>query len=153
MSRSRAWNPWRALRARTHLRLVHAPLPPSVRGVLVDGDPRTIVLADRLSRVERNATLAHELVHDERGLLFPPGAPPALCAKEERWVSQETARRLVPLEELDELVARLEELGEPVGAAVVIEEFDVPVDVAHLALRLLRDERARRRRPGHTPWG
>lgn len=140
------WNPWRALRAREHIELRWGRLRGS-REVIVDvGSGRREVWLDaRLGRVDRNHLLAHALVHDER-FLFPPGAPPALCAKEEALVTRETARRLVPLDELDRLVRRLEAMDEPVGAVVVMEEFDVPVDVAHLALRLLADDRSRRRK-------
>lgn len=91
-------------------------------------------LDHRLGRRERNATLAHELVHDERGLLYVPGTPPGLVEKEEHWVRTITARRLVPPGELARYVARLD--GDGVTAMMVAEEFDVPVEIAHTALRL-----------------
>ena len=135
MGRS-GWNPWRELRARSHLRLAWAPLD-GCRGMLVDGNPRTVYLDPRLGRVERNAVLAHELVHDERDVLYDDTTPKALIEKEEGYVNRETARRLVPEYELRALVKRHAELGEPVSAVDVMMEFDVPVDVANLALFLL----------------
>lgn len=138
-----AWNPWRDLRAREHIRLRWGRLR-GAREVIVDvGDGRREVWLDaRLGRVDRNHLLAHALVHDERGL-FPPNTPQGLCAKEEAIVTKETARRLVPIDELDQLVTRMESMDEPVGASIVMEEFDVPLGVAHLALRLLTEQRRR----------
>lgn len=139
MNRSKGWNPWHALRDRPHLRLVHAPLRPPARGGLVPlGDGTAIVvLHDELGRIDRNAVLAHELVHDERGIFAPPDAPQALCAKEEAIVTQETARRLVPLDELAAYIRVCVDAGEPVHAGLVAAEFDVPLDVAYVAMQLL----------------
>lgn len=142
---SRGWNPWRALRERTHLRLVFAELPDDCgRGALLeetDGS-RTVMLDYRLERRDRNAVLAHELVHDERDILYSPDTPIALVLKEEGYVNREVSRRLVPGRDLDELVGQLEELGEPVHAVVVAEEFDVPLDIAQRALWLLEQKRS-----------
>lgn len=138
----RGWNPWRALRDRPHLELVRAPLPATLRGgILENAGDVVIVLADHLDRVERNATLAHELVHDERRPLPPAGAPPAVRAKIEGWVDREACRRLVPLEQLAELVDRLVAADVPVGAVEVMEAFEVPIHVAHHAMALLEMER------------
>jgi hypothetical protein len=142
---SRGWNPWRALRERRHLRLVFAELPRSCgRGALLDepDGSRTVLLDYRLGRVDRNAVLAHELVHDERNILYPASAPTALVAKEEAIVRRITAERLVPLAELATLTARLVDIGEPVHAVTVAEEFDVPFDVAQRALWLLEQRRS-----------
>ena len=133
------WNPWRALREQPALRLVFATLPRHVgRGALLDVDGwRTIVLDDRLCRRERRAVLGHELIHAERDILYGPGVPRALIDKEEVAVNRINAERLVPPHELGALVARAEGLGEGVSAADVEEAFDVPTDVAALALWLL----------------
>lgn len=138
------WNPWRALRDRRHLRLVYAELPRSCGGgaLLEEADgQRRVVLDFRLDQTGRRAALAHELVHDER-VIWPPGTPSALVAKEEAYVNREVARRLVPLTLLERYVARVEDLGEPVHAAAVMEEFDVPLDVAQRALWLLSQRSA-----------
>jgi hypothetical protein len=143
------WNPWRALRERPALRLVFAPLPAHIgRGALVDVDGwRTIVLDDRLDRRERNAALGHELVHAERDILYGPDTPPGLIEREETAVRRITARRLVPSDELGALVERVVEMGEGVTSADVEAEFDVPADVAALALWLL-SQRGAERAPG-----
>lgn len=97
---------------------------------------RTIVLDPRLDRVTRNAVLAHELVHDEFDLLWPPGTPCGLVEKGERFVRAVTAERLVPDEELLPFVRQRESV-QMVRALDVAEEFEVPIDVADLALRRL----------------
>lgn len=127
------WNPWRELRRRPHLLLHWRYLRPS-RGRIYDtGGLRMIELDPRLSRVERNAVLAHELVHDEFDLIWPAGTPPALIEKGENFVEAVTAERLVPDDELREFVEKVSEF-EGVTSRLVAEEFEVPVDVAHRAL-------------------
>lgn len=129
------WNPWRALRARETARLRFRSVHPSAgRGyVEVRGGLEVITLDHDLTSVERNAGLAHELVHLERGV--PEiGCPELLRAKEEAAVRRETARRLVPLDELRSFVAARAELG-AVTARDVGEEFEVPIDVALEAMR------------------
>jgi hypothetical protein len=133
------WNPWRALRERHWLRLIFAPLPRSAgKGALLDiGGERIIVLDEELGRRDRNAVLGHELIHDERNILYTADTPLALVVKEEAFVNRTNARRLVPAEELLEVVARRLECGEAVTVREIEEEFDVPWDVATLALWLL----------------
>lgn len=83
-------HPWRALRALTHWRLRFAPLPDGIKGETC-WESRTITLRPGLSQAERRSTLAHELVHVERGPF------PDVCeVQEERAVSREAARRLIP---------------------------------------------------------
>jgi hypothetical protein len=133
------WHPWRALSERPWIRLIFAPLPKHVgRGALVQvGDERTIILDPSLRQRDRNAVLGHELVHDERDILFTPATPRALVVKEEAAVNRITTRRLVPLDELEDLVARVVSMGEGVTCVDVEEEFEVPREVAVLALWLL----------------
>lgn len=97
---------------------------------------RCVYLDHRLGRVDRNWLLTHALVHDER-FLFLPGTPAAVVSKEEMYVARETARRLVPLDQLSDFVVDVVELGEPVTAWLVADRFDVPVGVAELALHLV----------------
>ena len=72
------WNPWAALRERAHLTLRWARLD----GILGYLERDLVVLDDRLDRPERNAVLAHELVHEERGVVvstrMPAGWGPAV---------------------------------------------------------------------------
>ncbi len=81
--------------------------------------------------------LAHELVHDERGILFTADVPDAVIAKEEAYVRAETCRRLVPPHALRTEVARQMSAGAGVTAADVAGWFDVPESVAADALRSL----------------
>lgn len=128
------WNPWRALRERSHLRLAWGRLSQGKGRIVDHGDGRrTITLDTRLSRVDRNAVLAHELVHDELDYLFPHGTPPALLERAERVVNRLVADRLVPPDLLLQFVHGYSEL-EGVTVTVVAEEFGVPVEVADLAL-------------------
>ena len=97
-----------------------------------------VELDDRLDRIERNAVLAHELVHEERGgsIDFVGSAPSwaAVVAREELWVDREVARRLVPADELASFIARRGSIDEATTVADVAAEFDVPKWVAALAL-------------------
>jgi hypothetical protein len=146
-----AWNPWRALRDRGHLILRWAHLPRGVDGTLADnGDgTRTLSIEARLGRIDRNAVLAHELVHDERSILYFSHTPMALIAKEEALVEAEVARRLVPLDDLEAAVVLWIEIDEPVTATLVAEAFEVPANVAERALRQLVQ---RHRSPAHAVW-
>lgn len=130
------WNPWRALRDREAIRFARLDLPDGVDGAhATKGERRAIVIDRALLRSERNAVLAHELIHDERGHL-PPGASDLEVLREERRVDAEVARRLVPLDELRELVRQRVELGEQVTAADIAEHFDVPEWVARISSRI-----------------
>lgn len=125
-----AWNPWRALRAREHIELVFHPIAAEAGGGAYYRAPdgvAVILLDKNLHRRDRNAILAHELVHDELG-----GGREAL-------VHKTVARRLVPLDELAAFVIRTANLGEAVTALEVAEQFDVPASVAERALALLKD--------------
>jgi hypothetical protein len=75
--------------------------------------------------------LAHELVHDERGIAFTATTPAGLVQSEERWVWAETVRRLVPPAELVALVERM--APDPVTVVDVADHFDVDQVVARKA--------------------
>lgn len=145
-----AFHPWRALRSRPHITLRFRHLPRGSDGLLLDegAGRRLLVLAARLTRVERRHVLTHELVHDERDLLYVSTTPSPMVAKEEAIVEAETVRRLVPLDELAELAARVEATPEmSMTVAEIADHFDVPVRVARDAVRQLELDRARRRHP------
>ncbi len=130
------WNPWAALRERRHLLFLLANLPDGVEGAYQRRGETGYVLLDRsLDQAERNATLAHELVHEERGTL-PAGAPDWLVDKEERHVDDEAARRLVPLEALDDLHLRAVVHGEQIALWEVAKQFGVTEAVAGRAVAL-----------------
>lgn len=105
------------------------------------GGLAAIIIDPRLSRSERNAALAHELVHDERGGgADHPGMPAswaAVVARDEAAVDQEVARRLVPPAELARFCEVMALLDIGVTAHEVAEHFDVPPAVAGAALRQL----------------
>jgi len=129
------WQVWEDLQQRTHIELAWAYLV-GHRGRIDElGNGRRLITLDaRLRQVDRRAVLAHELVHDDRGILFTLSTPLALIHKEEAYVVAETARRLVPCAELGQLVRRAVDDGDPVGWREVAEWFDVPRAVAELAL-------------------
>lgn len=131
------WNPWRVLRALEHVTLVIAPLTGAHGAVHQARDgAQTIVLDDRLTLHERNATLTHELVHLERGVL-PDDTPAHFVAKEERAVGAEAARRLIGDADLARLHLRAE--LDAMCAWEAAEELDVPLAV--LVERLFDDRR------------
>ena len=122
------WNPWRVLRSRSHIRFALERLPDGVEAVYGRrGERAAIIIDPRLSQVDRAAALAHELVHDERGL--PPSRVPVLwhpvLVKEEAAVDREVARRMLPLETLVAYVDSLAEMGVGVTSLEVSEEFEV----------------------------
>lgn len=132
------WSPWRALREREHIDLEWRDLPADVEAFWspLRGGRAVIVLATRLGRRARRCALAHELVHDERGLVVSD-MPPALAVKEERAVEREVARRLVPLDDLRSWVSVRIDVGDLVTARTVADEWDVEEHVARQALSLV----------------
>lgn len=125
------WIPWVTLRESSEITLRWGHLPEGVRGVYApntDGTA-TIVLDARLDRVQRKATLGHELEHHRRGITGDPRT-------DERGVEDEVARRLVPHHELYAMweIAVLNDL--PVEVYMVAERFDVPDRVAERAMLL-----------------
>lgn len=99
------YHPWRALRDLwSHVHVEHTDDLPAGRRADTNGIDE-IRMRQRLLQVERRCSLAHEVIHLERG---DTGAcPPAVEAE----VNQEAARRLIPWEHLLDAVqwARSEE--------------------------------------------
>ena len=143
------WRVWGELRRRPHIELVWAHLR-GHRGRIEDlgGGRRRITLDAGLNQCDRRAVLAHELVHDERGILFTDDTPVLLVVKEEAYVRTETTRRLVPIDELELLVRAAVLDGQSVAWRDVAGWFDVPRDVADDALVQLQ-----RRARSHHPAG
>lgn len=132
------WNPWRALRERPHVQLVFAELEDCDGRVEDDDGQRRILLDYRLGRVDRSATLAHELIHEERDILYSPTTPDALVEKEEHTVRAICTDRLVPPTKLAAFLACWDSELIGVTARMVAEEFDVPLGIAAHALRRFR---------------
>lgn len=130
------WNPWAALRARPHITL-HQQLLRGHRGLWVPrvGGTADIYLDVRLSRRERRCVLAHELVHDERGISYTTDSPGALVQSEERAVDREVVRRLVPAGELLELVRSSADM--PLEVWEIAEHFDIDRTTARRAVAQL----------------
>lgn len=124
---------WRALRAREHLTFGRLRLPDGVDAALVG---TVVLIDDRLGLEQRAAALAHELIHEERGIL-PAAAPAHVVAKEERLVDDEVARRLVPLDEMLAIAERCDRLDQPCEAWELAEIFGVTEEVARRAVAML----------------
>lgn len=124
------WNPWQSLREREHIAFaVNEAAAECGGGVYWPRAGRAAIILDpALTRVERNAALAHELIHEDL-----PGAS-------EDKVEDEVARRLVPSNELAAMKAIAELNDLPVEVWTVAEKFDVPDAVAERAMRLYLEE-------------
>lgn len=109
--------------------LARGDLPPGVWG-LTEFDEHRVVIADGLTNTESRCTLAHELVHVERG-----PAPVWWVAQEEERVSRIAARRLLPDIEAvaDAIVWARWDLEQ------AADELDVDVDTLQWRLRCLDD--------------
>lgn len=92
--RERSYHPWRILRGLPHVTIRWSS---TVARGQIDG--HTITLHPLLTQAERRSTLAHELVHLERGQ-----PPPHLEAREELIVEEIAARRLVDLDDLADAI-------------------------------------------------
>lgn len=97
------WNPWEAL-VMDHREVSCSFDYQLPREILKLSRPSQIWVCKTLNPLEREATLAHELIHVERGI-FGLGDPEVRAA-EEREVEEITARRLIPLRDLISVVLK-----------------------------------------------
>jgi Zn-dependent peptidase ImmA (M78 family) len=103
-----------------------------------------IALRSDSSAAQRRCTLAHELVHLDRGVTeCGPWA-----AREETLVHAEAARRLIRALELE---AALRELGGDADLAALARALDVDRQTARLRLLLVGPDERRRLRD-RLPW-
>lgn len=126
-------HPWRRLGSLTSWTLAWADLPDGLDGLVRYAD-RMIILRRGMTQAERRSTLAHELIHAERG---PVLDVPALVAREETAVEAEAARRLITVTELAEALAWTSHPGEAAD--------ELWVDQAMLRARLAHLRPAERR--------
>ena len=97
------YNPWRDMALNwPDVEVRIAALPDGILGE-IRGGGELIVLRRGTTSAQRRCTLAHEIVHLERGL--PQRLPPALLAREERRVDVEVGRRLIPIGALADAIA------------------------------------------------
>ena len=143
------FDPWQAVAERDDVVVSLHPIARLMGGGFYARAGRlgVIVVDPDLSGDQRRAVLTHELIHHERG-----GAPEG-CGGEagcfvdddERSVEREVAHRLVPADVLDRFVRAARRGGLGIGPAEVADHFEVPPEVAALALHELRRRPARRR--------
>lgn len=123
------FDPWGALRALTHITISWVRMPDGQPG-RTDG-VRVVWLDNRLQQDERRCTITHELVHLELG----HDGCQRPCV--EYQVRAETARRLIPIEDLCRHAAWARSIHE------LAEELWVTPDVAQDRLDTLTpDEKA-----------
>jgi hypothetical protein len=145
------WNPIHDLDHRDDLDLIFEPLPASTGGGLylryADGTG-CIAIDPILTFADRIDAIGHELVHHERGGGAHGRGDRRFRLdriREERRVWRIVASRRVPVDALADFADRMADLGEGVGPAEVMAEFDVTRRVAEAALdNLTRHERGTR---------
>lgn len=126
------WDPWAAAAQRSDLEIRFGSVPTGAAWYR-EPDRDIIVIDHTADRRQRRAWLTHELIHIERSVGFP-AATAATMEHEEAVVRRETARRLVPQDELASYIRQYSRV-ENVTVALVAEQFDVPLDVAAEALK------------------
>lgn len=94
------YHPWRALRDLAHVRLEWRDRLPNGDLGCTHHRLHLVLMARRQTQAERRCTIAHELVHLERGPVHIYHQ-----AREEEAVEREAARRLISLEALADAMA------------------------------------------------
>lgn len=118
-------HPWRGLRALAGWTLEFAPLPEGQTGETCY-ESRTITLTTGMTQAERRSTIAHEVIHAER-----PEFLESLRDKEERWVAEEAARRLIRFDHLIDALRWARNLHE-LAEELWVDEDTVRVRLAYL---------------------
>lgn len=122
------WHPWREARGRRDLRITFNA-PPHARGR--HGLDGRVQIHPQMTQAERRSTIAHELVHDDRGI-HP--IDPVLYAREELLVDEIAARRLVALDQLVDVLRWTRHATE------IAEELWVDVPMLRALVRSLTPE-------------
>jgi IrrE N-terminal-like domain len=126
------YHPWRHLGRLTHITLRWTRDDDELDGALgwfyVDRDE--IVMDSRQTQAQRRSTLAHELVHAERG--DEPCGSPVLDLRQEDVVSKAAARRLIPdIRALGEVLAWAYDVHEAADE-LWVDPWTVRVRLDHL---------------------
>lgn len=139
------WRPWQTLKAMPHVGIDYsADLPEGLHGAcVIHPDGRVAIALDaNLGQSERCWTLAHELVHIERGggCQTIPGNQlwGSMVAKEEAAVNAIACDRLIPPRLLAVEVERALTLDEDPPIEDLADRFWVPTTVVRLALHRLK---------------
>jgi hypothetical protein len=119
-------------------------LPAGLRGCYISDGEVAVVAVDRnLPAAEREAVIAHELTHHERGgsghRADSPEGWRVVVAREEARVDRLVAERLAPDPVVQRVVRRLGDLGEAVTAEGVADELGVARSVAQRSLLRLQE--------------
>lgn len=123
--------------------LLVAGLPAGLRGCYVSDGETAVIAVDRdLPPAERDAVIAHERAHHERGgsghRADAPEGWHVAVAREEARVDGLVAERLAPDPVVHQVVRRLGDLGEAVTAQGVADELGVSRSVAQRSLHRLQ---------------
>lgn len=110
------------------------PLPPGIAG-LTDG--HTIWLNPRLTPAGRRCTLAHELIHIERGIRH--NLEPRLADREELAVDRTASHRLIPTDMLIDAIVWAQ--GQPTAAGLAWET-DTDAPTAAIRMRTVTADEA-----------
>ena len=122
------YDPWVALDSVGRVTLLESDLRAGRRGQITFST-RVIELSRDLLEVERTCTLAHELVHLERGPVISRHT-----AREERIVASIAARRLIDLERLADALTWSTDCTE------LADELGVDVRTVKVRLAMLSDK-------------
>ncbi|MGX6513294.1 hypothetical protein [Rhodococcus sp. SJ-2] len=121
MTANRKWHPWRHLRDHhPHIDVTFADL--TAHGLLGRITHRGIDIEQSCDQRERRSTLTHETIHLERG---PVPRHPHFAQREERVVEELTARRMITLIELVDVIAWCQGRTDDEAAEELWVELDV----------------------------
>lgn len=139
-----AYNPYQVLSDNLHWTMAFVRLPDGECGRWYE-HLKTMLIDDRLGRVVRRCTVAHEVEHALAGDVGCGSA--ALEARQESRCEQRAAHKLIPLARLAEVAA-----AHPDDPHRVADELDVDYDTLAVRLRHLHPSERHylRRRLAHT---
>lgn len=119
-------NPWRELADDPSITVVFADLPGDLLG-FCDHETRTIWIRKGMRQRQRNATLQHERLHLQRGIVFKHWQ-----VAEERAVEEATARALIPLDALCCALRWSRDVHD------IADELHVPVSLVQVRAKSMR---------------